>query len=231
MPTLDTATLVQVAISLIVLIPSIVFHEVAHGYAALMLGDDTAKIHRRLSLNPIKHVDPFGTVLMPVLLLVFSGGRFAFGYAKPVPVNPNNFRPDIDRRWGFFLTSMAGPATNLALALVGAVVFRIMLLGGMGNAVEGTAAGYLLIAVSQFIQLNLVLMFFNLIPIPPLDGSRILPVILPASARPFVYNLERYGFPILFVLLFLLPMLVGFSPLNFYLMWTVEPVFRLLAGV
>ena len=228
---MNTSVLITLAISLAVLMPSIVFHEVAHGFAALALGDETAKIHRRLTLNPLKHIDPFGTVLMPLLLLAFSGGRFAFGYAKPVPVNPHNFRRDVDRRWGMFLVSMAGPGTNLALAIAGSLVFRVMLVMGAPVNPDGTALGWIAYAFEAFIQLNLVLMFFNLIPIPPLDGSRILPLILPAPARPFIYNLEKYGFPILFILLFLMPMLLGFSPLTFYLNVTVVPVFQLLTGV
>ena len=209
-----------------ILIPCIVFHEVAHGYAAAYLGDTTAKDQRRLSLNPLRHIDPFGTLLMPALLLLVSGGQFAFGYAKPVPVNPMRFRGD--REWGMFMVGMAGPATNLALAGVGSLAFRgLAPLLTIGSPEWMVFAFQILVA---FIQLNLVLMFFNLIPLPPLDGSRVLPLILPKSAWPFLAKMERYGFPILLGVLLIGPYL-GANPIEWYLSVTVLPLMRLMTGL
>ena len=211
-----------------ILIPSIVFHEVAHGYAAAYLGDTTAKDNKRLSLNPLHHIDPWGTLLMPALLLLVSGGQFAFGYAKPVPVNPNRFRGD--REWGFFMVAMAGPATNLVLAGAGAIVFRLLV-----PLLTTTSPAWMLFAFQilvAFIQLNLVLMFFNLIPLPPLDGSRVLPLILPKSTWPFLHQMERYGFTILFAILFVAPMLFGgFDIVQSYLGVTVVPLMRVMTGI
>ena len=231
MPDLSNPTaLLQLILSFAIIVPAIVFHEVAHGYAALALGDDTAKRAKRLSLNPLKHIDPFGTVLLPLLLLATSGGQFAFGYAKPVPVNPSYFRPDVDRRWGMFLVALAGPGTNLALALVGSVLFWILYFVAAATGAASVWLQFFVMLSVRFISLNLVLMFFNLIPIPPLDGSRVLPLILPAKARPFIYQMERYGFPILFGILFLIPMFFRVNPLNWYFGVTVDPLLNLLTG-
>jgi Zn-dependent protease len=216
--------------SFVLIVPAIVFHEVSHGYAALALGDDTAKRARRLSLNPLKHIDPFGTVLLPILLLATSGGQFAFGYAKPVPVNPGYFRPEVDRRWGMFLVALAGPGTNLALALAGTVVFWVLAIAGAASQGANIVMQDLIYITVTFMELNLALMFFNLVPIPPLDGSRVLPLILPASARPFIYQMERYGFPILFLILFVAPLFFHVSPISWYLGVTVYPLMRLLTG-
>lgn len=216
--------------SFVLIVPAIVFHEVAHGYAALALGDDTARRSKRLSLNPLKHIDPFGTVILPLILLATSGGKFAFGYAKPVPVNPNYFRPDVDRRWGMFLVSLAGPGTNLSLALVATALFWLLVLVSTITQSAGVVIQDAVQLTLTFMELNLLLMFFNLIPIPPLDGSRVLPLILPASARPFIYQMERYGFPILFLILFVGPMVFGISPLSWYLNVTVYPLVKVLTG-
>jgi Zn-dependent protease len=215
------------ALRFAILIPAIVFHEVSHGYAALALGDDTAQRQKRLSLNPIRHIDPWGTLLMPALLLLVSGGSFAFGYARPVPVNPMGFRPDVDRRWGMMLVGLAGPLSNLAMAVVSAGLFRVLVLVGSANP----TIAFIAILLQSFVYLNLILMIFNLVPIPPLDGSRVLPVILPAAARPAVYNLERYGFPIIFVILFVVPMLLRINPLGWLLSVTAIPLTQALTGM
>lgn len=198
------------------LIPAIVFHEVAHGYAALALGDTTAKDSGRLSLNPIAHIDPWGTILLPLLMIAMFGA--GFGYAKPVPVNPYRFRGD--RRMGMFLTGLAGPGANLLMAAGGAVVVR---LAGMTGLI-GTL-GYL------FALVNLVLLFFNLIPLPPLDGSRILPLFLSDRAMAAYEQFERYGFIILIAVLWIVPAVFKFDPFTAYFQATVHPVLRLLTGV
>jgi Zn-dependent protease len=205
---------------LLLLIPSITAHEFMHAYAAYRLGDPTAKNAGRLTLNPLKHVDPFGTVLLP-LLLAFSGGPI-FGYAKPVPVNPRYFK---DLRKGDLITGVAGPAANLVLALFGAALAWAAIPASAASQSLGQGmylVGFLLA------ETNLVLMFFNLIPVPPLDGSSIIPVFLPDRALPGWYNLQRYSFGILLVLMVLVPYVFDFSPLSYYLNYTVMPVLRFL---
>jgi Zn-dependent protease len=218
-------------LQLAMFIPAIVFHEVAHGYVSYRLGDPTAKMQGRLSLNPIKHVDPFGTVLLPLLL--WFGGAPVFGYAKPVPINPAYYR---DYRKGMLLTGLAGPATNLLLALSAGMVVRAISLGGglvVGFASNGAISvlGWIMYGFYYFAMLNLVLMFFNLIPIPPLDGSRVLPVFLSDAALLKYHQVERYGILIFFGALVILPRVLGFSPLDGYFDVTVAPLLGLFTGV
>jgi Zn-dependent protease len=177
-----------------VLLFSIVVHEYAHGYVANLWGDPTAAVAGRLTLNPIPHIDPVGSILIPLLLLIGPGG-FIFGWAKPVPVNPDNYR---DRRWGDVTVSLAGPASNVLLAVLFTVVWIVSrrVTGGDPalDAVFGTA-----------VLLNLILATFNLLPIPPLDGSHVLYNFLP---QPLAYNymsLARYGLLILLILFWLPP--------------------------
>lgn len=218
-------------LELAMFVPAIVLHEVAHGYVSYRLGDPTAKMQGRLSLNPIKHMHPFGTVLLP-LLLWFAGAP-VFGYAKPVPINPNYYK---DYRKGMLLTGLAGPATNLTLAFIAGMVVRAISLGGgllAATASDGaiTALGWVLYAFYYFAMLNLVLMFFNLIPIPPLDGSRVLPVFLSDAALLKYHQFERYGILIFFGALMILPRVLGFSPLDGYFKVTVAPLLRLFTGI
>jgi len=179
----------QTIVMLVLLIPSITFHEFMHGYAAYRLGDPTAKNAGRLTLNPIKSIDPFGTILLPLLMSL--GGGPIFGYAKPVPYNPMYFK---NLRKGELITGFSGPAANLALALFGAALaWGALLLFTFSKS----AAQAVYLVGSTMTMLNLVLMFFNLIPIPPLDGSSIVPIFLPNSALQGWYNLQRYSFIIL----------------------------------
>lgn len=215
----DINTLVWLAL----LVPSITFHEYMHGYAAFKLGDPTAKNAGRLTLNPIPHIDIFGTVLLP-LLLAFGGGPI-FGYAKPVPVNPRYFK---DIRKGDLITGFAGPASNLALALVGAAIAwgAVPLL-----PLDEGAARIALIIGYGLVQVNLVLMFFNLIPIPPLDGSSIVPLFLPDSALHGWYRIQQYSFVALLVLLWVVPQATGWNPIGAYFGWTVRPMMQLLLPI
>jgi Zn-dependent protease len=209
--------LLDIVFRFALIIPAIVFHEVAHGYAALALGDTTAKDAGRLSLNPIKHVDPWGTILLPLLMISLFGA--GFGYAKPVPVNPYRFRGD--KRMGMFLTGIAGPVANLSMAAVAGIVVRFS--GGLDNII-GMGA-YL------FALVNLVLMFFNLIPLPPLDGSRVLPLLLPDSAMEAYHKWERYGFFILIGVLWLVPSIFNVDPIGAYFEVTVYPILKLVTGI
>jgi Zn-dependent protease len=171
-----------------------VAHEYAHGYAALTQGDDTAQRLGRLTLNPVHHIDPFLTILVPLMLLFASGGRFVFGGAKPVPVNPRNYR---DFRRGDIIVSSAGIVANLALFVVCVVlVIGLGILGSWVGDFGGIARG-LQRMVAWGVWLNVLLAFFNLIPIPPLDGSHLLYHLLPARVAAKYREFGRYGFLVL----------------------------------
>lgn len=186
-----TDTLVSVLLFLVVLVPSVILHEVAHGVAALGFGDDTAKRAGRLTLNPLPHIDPFGTVILPALLAFTAGG--AFGYARPVPVNQSRMRRPRDHG---LLVSLSGPATNIVLAVLAAVALRALL---------PTASDLVLDLVFRFGIINVVLAAFNLLPIPPLDGSAIVERLLPRRLLPQWRRLRQYAMPVLLLLVLLLP--------------------------
>lgn len=178
--------------ALIVLLFSVIIHEIAHGSAALFLGDATAKKEGRLTLNPIKHIDLFGTIILP-LLLVISGSSFIFGWAKPVPINPYNFK-DKDKKWGMLKVSLAGPLSNLALAIIFGLAIRFINLPAS-----------LFTFFSIIVYYNFLLAIFNLFPIPPLDGSHILFSFLPEKWNKIRNFIFQYGIVILILFLFLGP--------------------------
>jgi len=181
---------------------SVVIHEVAHGYAALWQGDVTAKYAGRLTLNPIKHLDIFGSIIVPGILAILPGG-IIFGWAKPVPYNPYNLR---NQRWGELFVAIAGPISNILIAIIFALIIRFL-----GPEILGQAS----FELSYYVVLiNMVLAFFNLLPIPPLDGSKILFSILnQETANNIRISLERFGFVILlFFIFFIWPL---FSSLIF----------------
>ncbi len=181
--------LVSLLLYFIVIIPSSIIHEYSHGWAAERLGDPTARYAGRLTLDPRAHIDLWGTILLPILLLVGSGGRFMFAYAKPVPYNPYNLK---DQKWGPALVSLAGPAANFLLATACALVMRLF---------PGSS---MVPFLSIVVYANVLLMVFNLVPIPPLDGSKILYAVLPDSAQGVRLFLDRYGFMILIFFVFFL---------------------------
>ena len=175
---------------LFILIFSVIIHECSHGVAALRNGDDTARIMGRLTLNPLPHVDIFGTIIIPGLLLL-TNVPIIIGWAKPVPINPYRFR---DFRRGMIEVGASGPLSNVLLALFFAFLFRI------SGFVPDSGAGYLLLFG---VAINFILALFNLVPIPPLDGSRILGSLLPLNMEARYYRMERYGMLIIFALVFL----------------------------
>jgi len=183
-----------------VLLFSMVAHEYAHAEAAYRQGDQTAYMLGRLTLNPLKHIDPFMTVIFPIVL-IWSHAPFVFGAAKPVPVNPRNYRKYVR---GDIIVSLAGIATNLVLFVVSAIGFALVGLAGQGApALEGTFA-IMQQMMAWGMKLNLILAFFNLIPIPPLDGSHVLKFLLPPGAGLRFRQLYAFGFfPILLVVWFL----------------------------
>ena len=179
------------------LVIAIVFHEVAHGWTALALGDPTAKERKRLSLNPIRHVDPFGTLILPGLLALT--GAPVFGWAKPVPVIKSRLR---NPRFGMMAVAAAGPGTNLLLAALGAIALGLVARGG----VEPTGlAGFGLATLYSFVLINVFLALFNLLPIPPFDGSHVVEGLLPPRAARVYEKLRPFGFPLLFLLLLVIP--------------------------
>ena len=196
---------------LVILLLSVMLHEIAHGYMALSLGDSTAKQAGRLTLNPIPHIDPIGSVVVPLVLIIFQS-PLLFGWAKPVPVNPYNLR---DQKYGSAKVSFAGPAANLAIA-----VFFGFLLRFLSAPIAEVLPGLIPLFVG-IVQLNLILAIFNLLPIPPLDGSHILFDFLPRSLDAVRQFLSQYG---LFVLLFFIFFLFQF--LEFPITW----LFRLITG-
>ncbi len=178
--------LIYAAILIPGLVIAIVFHEVAHGWVALALGDPTAKEQRRLSFNPVRHVDPVGTLLVPGLMAVAQGP--VFGWAKPVPVMKNRLD---NPRYGMMAVGAAGPAMNFVLAFIGAIVFGL-LVGGLTQTPTGGYATFLE-AVQYFILINIFLALFNLLPIPPFDGSHIVEGLLPPSLARKYDALRPYG--------------------------------------
>lgn len=192
---------------IIILIMSVVIHEVSHGYAALALGDPTAKYQDRLTLNPLSHLDPVGSFLIP-LLGYFMGG-FIIGWAKPVPLNPFNLR---NQKWGEALVSIAGPLANIALAVIFGLVIRFSL---------GFTQSFLDLAKFVVI-INITLAIFNLIPIPPLDGSKILFAFLPYKIQRLRESLEKFGLVLVLIFIFFVWQIL--NPMISYL-------FTLLTGV
>lgn len=206
----------EIIFSIVVLVVSVILHEVAHGYMANYLGDPTARLAGRLTLNPIAHIDPIGSIILPALLAI-TGSPLLIGYAKPVPYNPYNLRG----KFGETLVAASGPGTNLLLALLFGLAIRF-------GAISMTAP--MLGAFTIIVYVNLVLALFNLIPIPPLDGSKVLSGILP-RALAHKYDLFRVNFERLGILSGTLLVLVVFYLLLPYFSMLIKTIFFLLTGL
>lgn len=229
--------LIQLLLAVIPTVLAITLHEAAHGYAALALGDDTARREGRLSLNPIRHIDRVGTIILPGFLLIsqlltIHHVAFMFGWAKPVPVDARRFASP---RRGMALVAAAGPLMNFGLAWIGALLMPAANGpdGGSFAAVDASIAHhpYVGLFLFYFILTNLVLGLFNLLPIPPLDGGRIAVGVLPLPLARRWAQLERAGIVIVLLVVFIIPRLVDFDPvgqaLNTILPWAFRTVFWL----
>lgn len=196
---------------------AVTLHEAAHGWVAMKLGDPTAKDLGRVSFNPLKHIDPVGTVILPALLMLASGGRFMFGFAKPVPVNFSRLhRPKRD----MILVAAAGPGINLVMALVAAIAFYGVIL--LDQSYRDWGAHNL----ANALWINLLLAVFNMLPIPPLDGGRVAVGLLPWSIGQYLARLERVGIFIVLGGIFVLPWIGGMMGLELNVFWwlVISPV-------
>jgi Zn-dependent protease len=202
-----TALLLRLSVTVLPVILAITLHEAAHGFVAQRCGDDSAFRAGRVTLNPLRHIDLYGTILLPALLLAVSGGRFMFGYAKPVPVAFARLRRP---RRDMVLVAAAGPATNLVLALVSAILLRLCAIASFGvDGVAATALGWVAANLYVSILINALLAVFNMIPLPPLDGGRVAVGLLPESLAVPLARTERYGILILVTLVVIVPMIAG----------------------
>ena len=192
-----------IAVWLIPLVIAIVFHEVAHGYVARIFGDHTAERMGRLTLNPIRHVDPIGTIVLPMVLAIAHAP--IFGWAKPVPVEGRNLR---NPRRDMIFVALAGPGTNFVLATLTALLLAAFFSGrGPADGELYTVAGFAFLSLLSFLQVNVFLGVFNLIPLPPFDGGHVVQGLLPRPAAIQYAKLARFGLPLLLILLFVLPMI------------------------
>ncbi|MCX6781454.1 MAG: site-2 protease family protein [Candidatus Magasanikbacteria bacterium] len=198
----------SIIFDIIIIVFSAILHEISHGLAARALGDKTAEYAGRLTLNPLVHIDLYGSIIMPIFLWLASGGQFMFAYAKPVPYNPYNLR---NQQWGPALVGLAGPATNFVIAIAMALLVRSNFF-----AAAGIADFFIRVVV-----INVSLAIFNLVPIPPLDGSKVLYALMPERYNYLKYQFERYGMWIVLIFVFFF---------SYLLVYPIDFVVRLLIG-
>lgn len=192
----------HIIISAFPILIAIVFHELSHGFVANKLGDPTAKMMGRLTLNPIAHIDPIGTILMPLMLIIFTNGQFVFGYAKPVPINPMNFK---NPKRDMAISAAAGPITNLLLAILSIMILKFIvapLSFLLPENISSSVMTPLIMIFRSSVIINVVLATFNMIPIPPLDGGRVLIGFLPYKQAVSFSKIEPFGFIIVMLLIF-----------------------------
>ena len=192
----------HIIISAFPILIAIVFHELSHGFVANKLGDPTAKMMGRLTLNPIAHIDPIGTILMPLMLIIFTNGQFVFGYAKPVPINPMNFK---NPKRDMAISAAAGPITNLLLAILSIMILKFIvapLSFLLPENISSSVMTPLIMIFRSSVIINVVLAVFNMIPIPPLDGGRVLIGFLPYKQAVSFSKIEPFGFIIVMLLIF-----------------------------
>ncbi|MGI6230795.1 MAG: site-2 protease family protein [Tractidigestivibacter sp.] len=232
----STTRIIQIAISVLLVMLSVVPHEVAHGWMADKLGDHTARQAGRLSLNPAKHIDPVGSILLPLIMGLLGGPIFA--YAKPVPYNPMNFKRETRRR-DEALVALAGPVMNFIEALAGTALYYLALNGFEGALMSEAlpidpwleVASWVVSILYSYVYVNLMLMCFNLIPLPPLDGSKVISIFIKSDgARRAYYQVQRYSMPILIAVLYLIPYAFGVDPLGWLLDVTAGNLCNLLLG-
>lgn len=202
---------------LVIILFSAIIHEYMHGWMADRLGDPTAREQGRLTLNPLAHIDLWGSILMPLLILIGTGGSLIFGYAKPVPFNPYNLR---DQKYGIAKVALAGPLANLVTALFFGLVLRLIPALGLNLGLYANIGMTSLLAA--IVQINLVLLVFNLVPIPPLDGAKVILPFLPYNWQMKFLEWERFGFTLVLLFIFF-----GFS----LIIPVINFLFRLIAGI
>jgi Zn-dependent protease len=221
--------LILIGFYIIILMYSIIIHEVSHGIAALWQGDKTALYAGRITANPIRHIDFMWTIVIPIMMLMLSGGRFAFGGAKPVPFNPYNLR---NQKWGSALVALGGPASNIIIALIFAIAARFIAIpialkqdiiqhlgdwGTVSSVISGSVGAIFFTIFSIIVLWNVLLAFFNLIPIPPLDGSKLMFAVFKVKTETMIM-LEQFGFIFLIIFIFAFSSVFG-ALLNF--LWSL----------
>lgn len=206
---------------------SIIVHEVSHGYAAFLLGDDTAKRQGRLNFNPLNHIDTFGTIILPILLLITTRGGLAFGYAKPVPINPYNFR---NYKKDTALTAAAGPLSNFVIAIVLSVLLRLII-GSIDPYTQiGSGQALLLRVFYNIIFINLFLGLFNLIPFPPLDGSKVLGAFL-SDEMYFKYTAQERKGMMVFMLIIMASYIFNLNIIGGVIIPPLRFIMKILIGI
>lgn len=219
---LDLSNIVRhIVISAFPILIAIVFHELSHGFVANRLGDPTAKMMGRLTLNPIAHIDPIGTILMPLMLLILTNGQFVFGYAKPVPINPMNFK---NPKRDMAISAAAGPVTNILLSIFSILILKLVIAPlsfFLPESVSSTVMTPLIMIFQSSVVVNVVLAAFNMIPIPPLDGGRVLTGFLSHNQAVSFSKIEPFGFIIVIFL-------IATGIANYFVMPIVNLFLRLL---